>query len=71
MLGWVYSLIMDPGRPQGFLELSQANNVDVDELHNFIALGGATGLVTHDFLHDPGERRILKQVTKQTKHDHL
>lgn len=62
---------MDPRWSQCFLELSQTNNVNVDELHNFIALGGATRLVAHDFLHDPGETQILKQVTPQMKHHHI
>lgn len=48
---------MDPGRAQSLLELSQTNDVYVDELHNFITLCGAAGLVAHNLLHDPGERQ--------------
>lgn len=48
---------MDPGRTQSLLELSQTNDVYVDELHDFIPFCGAAGLVAHDLLHDPGERQ--------------
>lgn len=49
---------MDPGRAQSLLELSQTHDVYVDELHNFIPLCGAAGLVAHDLLHDPGQTEL-------------
>ena len=48
-----YLLVVDPGGPQCLLELGQAHNVNVDELHHLVPLGGAAGLVPHHSPHDP------------------
>ena len=45
---------MHPGGPQGLFELCEPHDVDVDELHNLVPLGGAAGLVPHHTAHDPG-----------------
>lgn len=47
-----YLLVVDPGWPQGLLELGESNNVNVDELNHLITLSGATGLVPHNLPHD-------------------
>lgn len=49
----MYLLVVDPGRSQRLLELGEAHDVDVDELHHLVALGRAAGLVPHDLTHDP------------------
>lgn len=45
---------MNPGGSKSLLELREAHDVDVDELHHLVALRGAAGLVPHDPPHDPG-----------------
>lgn len=60
-LGWGRKqdlLVVHPGGAQGLLELGEAHDVDVDELHHLVALGGAAGLVPHHLAHDPGERGV-------------
>lgn len=44
---------MHPGGSQCLLKLGEAHDVDVDELHYLVTLRRATGLVPHDFTHNP------------------
>lgn len=46
-------LVVDPGGSQCLLKLREAHDVYVDQLHDLVPLGGATGLVPHDPAHDP------------------
>lgn len=58
---------MYPGWSQSLLELGEAHNIDVDELHHFVSLCRAAGLVPHHLLHDPARREALMKYAKREK----
>lgn len=49
----MYLLVVYPGRSQGLLKLGEAHDINVDEFNHLVTLCWATGLVPHDFAHDP------------------
>lgn len=55
----MHLLVVDPGRPQRLLKLSETHNVDVYELHHLISLRGAARFVSHNLAHDPVQKKEL------------
>ena len=47
---------MHPGWSEGFLELSESYDVNINELNNSVSYGWAARSVSHNLLHYPRER---------------
>lgn len=46
---------MNPGWSQGFLELSESYDININELHDSVSYSRAAGPVPHYLLHNSGK----------------
>lgn len=58
-------LVMNPGRSEGFLELSKSYNININELNDSVSYSWTARSVSYNLLHYSRERAEGRQKEKQ------